>query len=212
MDVIQDIPISALEHYSYCPRQFGLIHIERVWDENEMTLQGSRAHERTDLGMARHERGREVKRGVPLWSERLNLFGRADVVEVLEDGTVVPVEYKRGDRKLCEHERIQLCAQALCLEEMLGVEVREGALYHAKSKRVTPVPIDEHLRCKTVLVVEEVQRCFDDGECPPAVLDVRCEDCSLRASCLPELDGSIDRLDGAALFMPADVSDWAEEE
>jgi CRISPR-associated exonuclease Cas4 len=212
MDAISDIPISALEHYSYCPRQFGLIHIERVWDESEMTLQGSRSHERADIAIVRHERGKEVWRAVPLWSERLNLFGRADVVEVLDDGTVLPVEYKRGDRKLCEHERIQLCAQALCLEEMLGARVGEGALYHAKPKRLTVVLIDDDLRFRTVSVVEQVQRCFDDGECPPAVLDARCESCSLLALCLPEVRESIGRLDNAALFMAADVSAWAEEE
>jgi len=212
MDVICDIPISALEHYSYCPRQFGLIHIERAWDENEMTLQGSRSHERTDLAIARHERGKEVRRAVPIWSERLNLFGRADVIEILDDGTVLPVEYKRGDRKVCEHECIQLCAQALCLEEMLGVEVKEGALYHAKSKRLMRVVIDADLRSKTVLVVEQVQRCFDDGDCPQAVSDVRCESCSLWASCLPGAHESIGRLDAAALFMPTDMSNWAEEE
>lgn len=212
MDVIDDIPISALEHYSYCPRQFGLIHIERVWVDNEMTLQGSRAHERVDLARTRHERGKEVWRAVPVWSERLGLYGRADVIEVLDDGSVVPVEYKRGDRKLCEHERIQLCAQAMCLEEMLGIAVGEGALYHVKSKRLIQVDIDDELRTRTRVVLREVQHCIQEGLCPPAVIDARCDGCSLQEPCLPQVRDSIAGINPASLFEEADLASWTEEE
>lgn len=179
-----DIPLSALEHYSYCPRQCGLIHIDRVWEESAMTLQGSELHRRVDEYAVRHERGREVRRGVTLWSCRLRLYGRADVVEVLDDGTLVPVEYKRGGRRPNHHELIQLCAQALCLEEMLDARVAEGALYHAASRRLIPVAITEELRRDTERIAQGVHDLLDGGVVPDAVYDVRCDVCSLAEACL----------------------------
>ena len=122
------VMISAIEHYSYCPRQCGLIHVERIYDENVFTLRGRQAHERTHEPVSRTEDGARIERGLPLWSERLGLTGVGDVVEFQADGRVFPVEYKHGTNRSV-HSHLQLCAQAFCLEEMLGVEVAWGAVY-----------------------------------------------------------------------------------
>lgn len=212
MEDLEDVAISALEHYSYCPRQFGLIHVERVWRENEMTLQGSRAHKRANLPIERHERCAEVWRAVPLWSQRLHLYGRADLVEVLEDGTVLPVEYKRGDRRLCVHECVQLCAQSLCLEEMLDVRIEEGTLYHVASRRRLNIAIDGELRSLTESIAARALRGIEAGICPPPTADTRCDTCSLEEDCLPRLEGALARADRAALYGVGTLADWAEEE
>ena len=212
MDRNDDIAISALEHYSYCPRQFGLIHVERVWRESEMTLQGSRAHHRADLPIQRHERGVDIWRAVPLWSRRLCLFGRADIVEVLDDATVLPVEYKRGERKPSVHERVQVCAQALCLEEMLETSVEAGALYHVASKTRLDVAIDAELRSLTESIAAQVRADVEAGTCPSPIADVRCDTCSLQEDCLPHLEAAVASPKRDALYGVGVLADWAEDE
>lgn len=180
--------ISALEHFSYCPRQCALIHVEQIFDENIFTLRGRMAHERADQPLSRSENGVRVERALPLWSERYGLNGKADVVEFHPDGRVVPVEYKHGPRRKRIHDDLQLCAQALCLEEMLGVTVGEGAIYSLKTKRRRRVPIDEELRQVTAEAIDAV-RCLlgSSAALPPAVNDRRCPRCSLRDACVPEI-------------------------
>ena len=212
MEDFDDIALSALEHYSYCPRQFGLIHIEQLWSENPMTIQGSRLHRRADEVMVRHERGREVWRAVTIWSRRLRLFGRADVVEVLDDGSLVPVEYKRAGRKENRHERIQVCAQAMCLEEMLGVTVKEGALYHSASRRLICVELTDALRAETERIASEVHTCFASGRLPSAIYDRRCEECSLLEPCLPMAQRFISSVAAGSLYDTEISSGWAEME
>src|SRR5260370_9679809 len=119
---LEPVMISALEHYSYCPRQCALIHIEQTFDENIYTLKGHLAHERVDQIMSRTEDDVRVERGLPLWSPRLGLVGRADVVEFHRD-VPYPVDYKQGKRREWQYEAIQVCAQAICLEEMFGLPV-----------------------------------------------------------------------------------------
>ena len=114
------VMISALQHYSYCPRQCGLIHLDQAWDENLYTLRGRRVHEQVDVPGGETAYGREIERGLPLWSDRLGLIGKADVVE-FRDGVPMPVEYKHGPRRQSRHDELQLAAQAVCLEEMFGV-------------------------------------------------------------------------------------------
>ena len=118
------VPISAIEHFVYCPRQCALIHCDGVWNDNAHTVRGTRAHRRVDSGQHRRERGRQVLRAIPLWSEALGLSGRADAVE-MERGAVRPVEYKSGVRHGAAAD-LQLCAQAMCLEEMLDVAIPHG--------------------------------------------------------------------------------------
>jgi CRISPR-associated exonuclease Cas4 len=197
--------ISALEHYSYCPRQCALIHVERIFDENVFTLRGRRAHERADQPLTRTEGdGVRVERALPLWSDRYGIVGKADVVEFHSDGNVVPVEYKHGPRRERRHDDLQLCAQALCLEEMLGVPVHEGAIYSVQTHRRRVVRFDTLLRDETLQAVADVRALMDDtGPLPPALNDGRCPKCSLRDACVPAtvVAARETRL-AAQLFMP----------
>src|SRR5262249_13303386 len=117
------VMISALQHWSYCPRQCGLIHLDRAWDENLYTLRGRRVHEQVDVPGREMVSGVRVERGLPLWSYRLGLVGKADVVEFGADGVPCPIEYKHGPRRNSRHDDLQLAAQAVCLEEMFGAAV-----------------------------------------------------------------------------------------
>jgi CRISPR-associated exonuclease Cas4 len=182
----QILPIRALEHYSYCPRQAAIIHVDGVWEDNSHTARGVRAHRRVDTAPSRSERGRKVIRGLDLWSERLGLAGRADVVEVLEDGSVEPVEYKSGYRH-GRNAEIQMCAQALCLEEMLGVTVHRGHVWYGATRRRQTVAIDDELRLLTLETIDAIRRAMLADRLPPAVNDARCRECQLRGHCLPEL-------------------------
>lgn len=178
--------ISALEHYSYCPRQCALIHVEQVFDENLYTLRGRRVHERThDPEESVLEEGVRVERGLSLFSERLGLVGKADVVEFGPDETPYPVEYKSGTRRQNRHDDVQLCAQALCLEEMLGRNVPLGAVYHYASRRRREVVLDEGLRSLTEEIVLAVRRMLAEAIVPPPVADARCPKCSLFDACMP---------------------------
>lgn len=177
--------ISALEHYSYCPRQCALIHVEQVFDENLYTLRGRRVHERTHDPESAVEEGVRVERGLSLFSERLGLVGKADVVEFRLDGTLYPVEYKSGPRRESRHDDVQLCAQAMCLEEMLGRDVTRGAVYHYASRRRREVVFDPELRSLTEETIQEVRRMLITATVPPPVADVRCPKCSLFDACMP---------------------------
>jgi CRISPR-associated exonuclease Cas4 len=178
------VMISALQHFSYCPRQCGLIHLDQAWDENLYTLRGRRVHEAVDVPGGETNHGVRTERGLPLWSDRLGLVGKADVVE-FRDGLPTPVEYKHGPRRMSKHDELQLAAQALCLEEMFGVEVRRGAVYHHSSRRRREVAIVPALRSAVAEATEQVRRMIRSGRLPPAVNDARCPNCSLRESCLP---------------------------
>ncbi|MXW01500.1 MAG: CRISPR-associated protein Cas4 [Holophagales bacterium] len=177
------VPISAIEHFVYCPRQCALIHGDGVWADNAHTVRGSRSHRRVDSGQHRQERGRYVLRAIPLWSEALGLSGRADAVE-LERGTVRPVEYKSGVRHGSAAD-LQLCAQALCLEEMLGVEVPEGSVWYGGPRRRVRVELTSELRGQVVEVVKRIQEQLLRAALPEAPNDQRCKECQLQHHCLP---------------------------
>lgn len=191
------IPISALQHYGYCPRQCALIHVAQIFEENLYTLRGQTVHEHV------HDGGRELRdsvgleRDLPIWSTEHRLTGKADLVE-FEGEAVRPVEYKAGKLKneqARNADQLQLCAQALCLEEMYGAAVEEGALYYAGSRRRKTVRIDNSLRKETLQVAEQVRRQLDAGDLPTPVNDARCPDCSLKEGCVPgTADVSSDRL------------------
>ncbi|MFW5698030.1 MAG: CRISPR-associated protein Cas4 [Fimbriimonadaceae bacterium] len=177
--------VSALEHYSYCPRQFGLIHIDGVFDENASTVRGSLAHDRVDEPTERQERGKRVERAMPLYCDRLGLTGRADVVEFDANGVPCPVEYKSGKKKRHPHAEVQLAAQALCLEEMLETEVPQGALYFLGSRQRVAVEITPALRERAESLADTCRQGILSGELAPAREDARCRDCSLYAACQP---------------------------
>ncbi|MCC6728997.1 MAG: CRISPR-associated protein Cas4 [Chthonomonadales bacterium] len=181
------VPISAIEHYSYCPRQCGLIHVEQVFDDNVFTLRGAAAHERADTVSWECADGARLERALPVWSDAVGLIGRADVVEFRADGTVYPVEYKHGPRRQRIHDDLQLCAQAVCLEEMLGRRVESGAVYHISTRRRREVLLTEPLRSAMLTCVAAVRAMLRTGELPAPVADARCRNCSLADACVPEV-------------------------
>lgn len=182
------VPISAIEKFAYCARQCALVHGDRVWTDNAHTVRGSRSHRRVDSGRKRRERGKLVLRGIPLWSERLGLSGRADAVEV--DGDVVrPVEYKSGVRHGSAAD-LQVCAQALCLEEMLGVDIPFGYVWYGGPRRRAKVAFTCELRAEVERIVAEIKGQLISGILPPAPNDERCLECQLHSHCLPEVTSS----------------------
>ena len=207
------LPISALQHLVYCERQAVLIHAERQWAENRLTAEGNVLHAKAHSEASETRGGVRIARGLDLRSDALGLVGKADVVEftppeafagpvadtvraaaagtgpALDGWLVTPVEYKRGRPKTSPEwgdcDRVQLCAQALCLEEMLGVDVPEGRLFYGKTRRRADVPIDAALRETTRRAADRLRELLDRGETPPAVDDARCPNCSLVKLCLP---------------------------
>lgn len=177
--------ISSLQHMAFCPRQCALIHMEQVWEENLYTLRGQRVHEKVNVPENELIEGVRVERAMPLWSHELGLTGIADVVEFLTDGTPYPVEYKVGAKKVREADDIQLCAQALCLEEMLDRPVPQGAIFHHASRRRREVVFDEALRSLVLTTIDDLRTLFSQATMPPPVADNRCPDCSLLEACLP---------------------------
>ena len=192
------LPLSALQHLIFCTRQCALIHVEQVWVENRFTAEGRIMHDRVDSGKRESRRDLRIAFALSLRSLRLGLVGKADVVEFhLEkdlDGKTIwrpfPVEYKRGRPKKNNCDKIQLCAQALCLEEMLGHRIDNGALFYGKTRRRQEVAIDAELRQETEAMVEQLHALFDARITPKPVFDKRCQNCSFASYCLPEkLDG-----------------------
>ena len=187
---LDPIALSALQHWCYCPRQCALIHIEQVFEDNLYTQRGQALHKRVDDPGFEVRDGLRVERALPLFCDSLGLVGKADVVEFLPDGTPYPVEYKHGSRHkradIAACDDIQLAAQALCLEEMFGKAVPEGALYYATSRRRRIVAVDADLRAKTEQVVGEVRRLLVASVLPPPLNDDHCRACSLRDLCQPE--------------------------
>lgn len=183
-------PMSALQHFIVCPRQVALIHIERQWEENAETAHGRIEHERVDAPGGRRERGVRRVTGLALRSFALGVVGRADVVEFHKGGRapgdVVPVEHKHGKPKRHDGDRVQLCAQGMALEEMLGVQVPHGVLFYGRTRRRLDVPLDEALRARTHEVARAVRELFAAERTPPAVTCPACPKCSLRPRCQPE--------------------------
>lgn len=186
----EPIPLSALQHAVYCLRQAALIHIERLWSDNRFTAEGHVMHAVADKGGGRKVRGTRRVMALPLASRALNLTGIADVVEFIatDDGeTPFPVEFKRGKPKLHRADEVQLCAQALCLEEMTGRAVPEGALFYGEMRRRVSVPFDETLRRLTLDTITTLGEVFATGTTPPPTTQrQRCRSCSLLPLCRPD--------------------------
>jgi len=204
--------ISALQHYLFCPRQCALIHVEGVWRENYLTSAGRRMHERVDAGGMETRRDRHRASAVSLVSRRYGLTGVADVVEFERisgsDDAVgahvavrlpgqeglwrpFPVEYKRGKPKLHRADEVQLCAQALCLEEMLDVCIEKGALFYGETRRRSDVVFDDALRSLTLETAQSVRRMIDDGKTPGPNVTKSCDACSLLEACQPQVCESV---------------------
>lgn len=189
-EVDEPVLLSALQHWLFCPRQCALIHLERQWEENALTAEGRVAHEVVHATKAERRHGIKTIAGMPLSCERLRLAGVADLVELLEeDGHTVPfpVEHKRGRPKAHRADEVQLCAQALCLEEMFAVSVPAGALFYGEHRRRLEVVFDAGLRTLTESVANEVRGMFASGRTPAAVYEsARCDRCSLIEICRPK--------------------------
>lgn len=188
------LPISALQHYLFCPRQCALIHLERLWAENRLTVEGRHVHERAHDGPTEQRADGSIARGVALRSDRLGLWGYADVVEFRAPSgpgppIPFPIEYKRGKPKRHDADRVQLCAQALCLEEMLRVEIPAGALYYNTLRRRVDVPFDDALRDTTAVTAQLVRDMIASGRTPLARRQKKCDRCSLFDLCLPDALG-----------------------
>jgi CRISPR-associated exonuclease Cas4 len=190
---IDPIPLSALQHWVYCPRQCALIHQEQVFADNVHTARGQAVHHLVDQPGYEQKAGVKVERALPLWSERLGLIGKADLVEIHPDGTPYPVEFKHGRKRRAVHDDVQLAAQALCLEEMFNRPVARGAIYHASSHRRREVAMTEELRRLVVESAEAIRAMLASGRLPPPLNDRRCEQCSLNAICDPAGTAAIER-------------------
>ena len=196
MDPPDPLPLSALQHWAYCPRQCGLIHLEQAFDDNLHTLRGQAVHRQVDDPGFEIRKGVRVERALPVWSDTLGLIGKADVVEFEPGGTPYPVEYKHGSRHkaadIAACDDVQLAAQAVCLEEMTGHAVPEGALYYATSKRRRVVAIDAALRATVRTTAAAVRAMLAAGTLPPPTEDERrCRGCSLRDRCQPQALGRL---------------------
>lgn len=189
MDDADLIPISALQHFLYCPRQCALIHLEQQWAESRHTAEGRLLHGRTDQPKTERRKGVRTVTAMPLLHRELGITGVADVVEFhqVEDGEqVFPVEYKRGRPKAHRADEVQLCAQGLCLEVMLGKPVVSGALFYGKTRRRKDVAFDEPLRALTQRTIADTHAMMLAGVTPAAVYDPRrCDACSLIDLCQP---------------------------
>lgn len=168
-----------------------MVHVESVWDENVFTLRGRQEHKRSDEPISRMERGLRVERALPVWSESLGLVGKCDVVEFHYTpegklGYIVPVEFKSGAGSHFKHAALQLCAQAMCLEEMFKTNIPEGVLFSTKTRQRTSVELSIDIRTATLGAVDQIRRMIELGHLPPAPNDRRCPKCSLVDVCLPQ--------------------------
>ncbi|HYU34929.1 MAG TPA: CRISPR-associated protein Cas4 [Thermoanaerobaculia bacterium] len=183
------LPLSALQHLLFCERQCALIHIEQIWAENPLTVEGKHLHEQADSGFQESRGDLRIARALPLRSLRLGLSGRSDVVEFHRVGEGVwrpfPIEYKRGKPKSHRADEVQLCAQALCLEEMLDVAVPAGALFYGQTRHRLEVTFDTELRRLTEDAAARLHRLIAGGVTPTAVREPKCDQCSLLDICMP---------------------------
>ena len=186
------LQLSALQHFVFCPRQCALIHIEQIWAENLFTAEGRIMHESAHEEGTENRKGVIIERGLPLRSLELGLNGKADVVEFhnspgSKKRLPFPVEYKRGKPKPDDRDKVQLCAQALCLEEMLKVDVPNGALFYGKTRHRLDVVFDAELRKETKDTAVRLHNFISEGKSPPPVYESKCDSCSLVELCMPKI-------------------------
>ncbi len=186
------IQLSALQHYVFCPRQCALIHVEDVWHENVYTVRGDILHEKVDTDTYETRGTLKTVRGLRIHSTRLGIVGRADVVEFRKstnaDGSpdVMPVEFKAGQPKEDVSDKVQLCAQAMCLEEMMNTQVKRGAFFYGKIRRRIQLEIDDGLRKQTEEIIAAVHDIISQKKVPAARYEKKCRNCSLLDICMPK--------------------------
>lgn len=181
------VPLSALQHYAFCPRQCAYIHIEKIWQDNYLSAHGKQLHERVHHGEPEQRKNVRTERGVAVSSERLGIFGQLDLLEIYtRPFALVPVEYKRGKPKVTDCDRIQLCAQVLSLEEMRGVKIGRAALWYWQPRKREWVDIDRSLRHKTIETISATRALLTQSKLPKAVYTKSCKSCSLFEICQPK--------------------------
>ena len=204
-ETLDPVNLSALNQYAYCPRRCALIYLDGEFEQNIHTARGNAEHERVDRAahVAGHD-GARVEYALPVWSERWGLIGKCDVVEFWPDGTIFPVEYKHGPKQKHLNDDLQLVAQALCLEEMFGREISQGAIYHATSRRRREIIITAELRRSVAQTADAIRTMLASERLPAPVNDRRCDQCSLNAICEPKIAAAVRRHQAArdSLFDP----------
>jgi CRISPR-associated exonuclease Cas4 len=188
------LQLSALQHFVFCQRQCALIHIEQAWAENRFTAEGKIMHDKVHDGPSETQQGVRIARGMAIHSSGLGLIGKTDVVEFhrTEDGKgwiPFPVEYKRGKPKPNDCDKVQLCAQALCLEEMLNTKITCGAIFYGKTRHRLDVVFDDTLRQETIEIAKQLHAFIESGKTPAPVYSDRCDSCSFVDECLPKTIG-----------------------
>jgi CRISPR-associated exonuclease Cas4 len=185
------LPLSLLNDFLYCTRRAALKAIDGVRSANDHTAQGDVNHKHADLPGYERRAGWKLLRALPVWSDHLGLNGKADLIEVRNECGAIsdarPVEYKSGKKSRWNNDQAQLCAQALCLEEMLGISIAEGAIYHAKSSQRTRIEFTPDLRANTLEAIKALHDLVAASRIPPPILAPHCDGCSLREICLPEI-------------------------
>ena len=208
------VPLSALQHFVYCPRQCALIHIEQVWTENLFTAEGRIMHDKADSNKSESRGNVRIDYSIPMRSLKLGLIGKADVVEFhrMDDGSwgPFPVEYKRGRPKIDDCDKVQLCAQAICLEEMLNVDIKKGALFYGRPRRREEVVFDEKLRSETEDAARKVHELIEAGVTPKAEYSKKCKKCSLLDLCMPKVNRKASNYLMKAIEMELDSASGAE--
>lgn len=218
------LPISALQHLAFCPRQCALIHLESAWSENQLTAEGRLLHERVHQTDDELREGILSARGLRLASRRLGLSGVADMVEFIRQDEAeanavklshrrgwwrpFPVEYKNGRPKKHNADAVQLCAQALCIEEMLGVKITSGAIFYGKTRRRTSVAFDDSLRLETESRARQLHELIRSQKTPAPTVGAHCKSCSLRDSCLPEWTDGV----SASAYIRREISSILKED
>lgn len=196
--------ISGIQHFIYCRRQWALIHIEQLWSENYFTIDGQIKHSKVDnTDSTELKNDIRIIRSMPVSSQKLKIQGKCDVVELKPDDDgfyfskydkkykVYPIEYKRGKPKLDESDTMQLLAQAMCLEEMLGLRIEEGACFYFETRRRQQIIFTEDMRNRLMSIIEEMNNYYNRKYTPKVKKSKKCRSCSLKDVCLPELDGTM---------------------
>jgi CRISPR-associated exonuclease Cas4 len=184
---LAQVPLSALEHHDYCPRQAGLILLEDGYADDAATTRGTVLHERVHEPGGETRAGMRTLRALPVWNDALGLTGVCDVVEIYDDGTIIPVEHKSGEYHPGGPADVQLAGQAMCLEEMFRTRIDEGAIFSASDRRRHRVAVDPELRDRVIANAQQVQAILGQERLPPAMSDKRCRRCSMNHVCLPKV-------------------------
>ncbi|WP_124032147.1 CRISPR-associated protein Cas4 [Olavius algarvensis spirochete endosymbiont] len=185
------IMLSSLQHYTFCPRRCALIHKDQCWAENYLTVKGDLFHSRVDSYPIEKRKGFRTEFSMPICSSELGIVGKADVVEIRYQGKeireVYPVEYKSGKPKHSTGNEVQLCAQVLCLEEMMGISIEIGYLYYGKDRRRIPIEMSQNLREEVAHTTHSIHQMLREEQLPPPIKKPHCKSCSLKEECQPNL-------------------------